>query len=419
MVKAPHRSLRVSSFQEGQGLMNDASTPTAPENIGQRVRLKRSRAGLTQQGLADLAFVSRSLIQQVETGKKPATPSLVAALASALSLDPAELYGQPYRGATAHKDRAHAAIPEIRRALACADVPPDLDAPPRPLDVLSREVDELQQLVQAAKYAQVGVRLPAALAELTAHAHESGSPRAWRLLNRAQSAAVTLARCLGYGDLAHFGLQEAAASASRSDDPNLYRRVLWVRALLLLGMGAWDAGLKVVVGASKGIDLDHVPSQMMFGSLQLRAAVLCARAGMATDAWEHHGQAEETVRRLPARTPVAYDLQFGAGNVAIHGVAVAVELEDFDEAIRRDQGLVPPQSLAAERRAHHEIDMSRALLSVGKHDAALRRLARADRVASQMTRYHPMAREGVSKLGDHYRTLPEPLRVIQDHMGLA
>lgn len=154
-------------------------------------------------------------------------------------------------------------------------------------------------------------------------------------------------------------------------------------------------------------------------ALRLRAAVLSARAGNAADAWEHYGLATETVRRLPTRAPDYYGLQFNPVNVDIHGVAVAVELTDFDEAIRRDSDLTLPAALPAERRAHHEIDMCRVLVSTGRYDFALRRILRAEKVASQMTWYHPMARETVGRIVDHFRVLPEPLRALQDRMDLS
>ena len=43
----------------------------------------------------------------------------------------------------------------------------------------------------------------------------------------------------------------------------------------------------------------------------------------------------------------------------------------------------------------------------------------SSQTAPQMARYHPMARESTAKLLDHYRTLPEQLRVLQGHMALV
>jgi transcriptional regulator with XRE-family HTH domain len=400
--------------------LSEPNTTLEPdEGIGRRIARRRRARGLTQQGLADRAFVSVSLIQQVETGRKPATPSLVAAVATAMHIEPAEIYGQPYRGSTPQTDRVHASIIDLRRALACVDIPPDLETPPRSLDDLATEVAALQRMRQAARHIQLGARLPAAIAELSAHAHDADSPRAWRILNRAINIAVSLSRRLGYNDLAGLGIEHAVRTAARSDDANLPLVAHLSRSQLLMGMGAWAPGLKLVRQAARQADDDTPQSQTIYGALHLRAAILAARAGDSSQAWDHHGEAVEVAQRLPERTPDFYDIMFTRWNVDIHSVAVAVELTDYDDAIARDRAIVLPETMTATRRAHHDIDVGRALVWTGQWDAALRRLMQAENAAPQMTRYHPMARESVGRLLDHYRALPEPLRVLQDHMGLA
>src|SRR5690606_1378281 len=251
---------------------------------------------------------------------------------------------------------------------------------------------------------------------------DDGARGAWELLNAAQAAAAALARRLGYSDLAGLAIERAATAAARADDPNLPRLVQLSRALLMMTIGAWEPGLKLVRRAGDGMDVSTPAAKAVYGGLHLRAAVLSARAGNESDAWEHFGAAEEIARSLPPRMPDFYALQFNPANVEVHGVAVAVELMDFDEAIRRDARMVKMwqrSPLPPERRANHEIDMARALVSGKRFEGALRRLVQADRTAPQMARYHPMARETVTRLLDHYRTLPEPLRVLQDRMGLS
>lgn len=400
-------------------LFEGNTTEPADEGIGRRIARKRRAHGLTQQGLADRAYVSLSLIQQVETGRKPASPSFVASVAKALRVEPAEIYGQPYRGSTPQTDRVHSTIVDLRRALACVDIPPDLETPPRSLDDLAIEIAALQRMRQAARHIQLGARLPAALEELSAHAHDTDSPRAWRILNRAISIAVSLSRRLGYNDLAGIGVEHAVRTAARSDDANLPLVAHLSRSQLLMDMGAWTPGLKLVRQAARQADGDTPQSQTIYGALQLRAAILAARAGDTSQAWDHHGEAVEVAQRLPERTPDFYDIMFTRWNVDIHSVAVAVELTDYDEAISRDRTIVLPSTVTATRRAHHDIDVGRALVSTGQWDTALRRLLQAETTAPQMTRYHPMARESVGRLVDHHRALPEPLRSLQDHMGLA
>lgn len=104
--------------------------------------------------------------------------------------------------------------------------------------------------------------------------------------------------------------------------------------------------------------------------------------------------------------------------MAIHEVAVAVELGDADEAVRRNAHLVLPAGLARERSSHHYIDLSRAWLWQRDHAKALACVTKAEQLAPQRTRYHPMARETVTRLLDIQRRMPEPLRGIAARMGL-
>ncbi|MDE3725215.1 helix-turn-helix transcriptional regulator [Nocardiopsis sp. N85] len=396
------------------------------ETTGQRVARLRKLRGFTQHGLASRSHVSRSLIAKVESGHSLATPAFIAAVSTALSVDPTEVFGQPYRGDTPARDRVHATIPEVRRALDVVDVPPELGVEPRPVSLLAREVEALRSASKDAKHLQVGTRLPAVLSELAVHAHTSGDPRVWRHVNAAQALAVSLSRRLGYTDLATSAIKDAAASAARGDDPNLPALAQLSRALMMMMYGSWVAGLHLVRTAASAVDQDSPQALAVHGALQLRSAVLSARGtstGSTTegDAWEHFGQAEETARKLPKRAQDWYALQFNPANVQIHGCAVAVEMGDYDEALRRDT-LISERTLAtlpAERRAHHDIDMARALVEVGKHEKALGRLVTAERSAPQMTRYHPSARSVAGHLVDVHRSIPEPLRGLARRMRIS
>ncbi|MEV8632131.1 helix-turn-helix transcriptional regulator [Streptosporangium sp. NPDC051023] len=389
------------------------------ESTGRRIARIRKRRGLTQTGLAARAHVSRSLIAQVESGHKPATPALVAAVARACAIDVAELNGQPYRGPDKRTDAVHAAIPVIRRTLAYIDIPPELEIPPRSLEELAEELISLQKLQEATAHISLSSRLPATIEELTTHALESNAPKAWHLLNHSYALAASLARRLGYNDLAQVGIDRAATTASRANDPYLRHLVPLGRALLLLNLGFGDIALTTAKQAADDVDRSEPAGQEIYASLHLRAAVSAARMGRASEAWEHHGLATETAARMTSRNRLdPYGSEASPINVAIHGCAVATELGDYDEAVRLDADFTLPPTLYAERRAHHEIDMARTHLWLNDHDKTLKRILNADRIAPQMTRFHPTARETVRQLGTHYRTVPERLRNLETRMAL-
>ncbi|KOX10123.1 helix-turn-helix domain-containing protein [Nocardiopsis sp. NRRL B-16309] len=396
------------------------------ETTGQRVARLRKLRGLTQHGLADRAHVSRGLIAKVETGDRVATPAFIAAVAGALAADPTELSGQPFRGDTAAKDRVHATIPDMRRALDTIDVPPDLGMAPRPVPVLAREIERLRQCSLNARFVDVGTSLPAVLTELAVHLHTTESPRVWRHINAAQALAASMTRRLGYMDLATAAIKDAATSAGRSDDPNLPALALLPRALMMMMYGSWVTGLQLVRTAAGRLDQDTPQALAVSGALQLRSAILSARGTQTGDttesqAWDHHAQAVEAAQQLPPRAHDFYALQFNPANVAIHGAAVAVEMGDYDEALRRDTEITAPvlASLPDERRAHHGIDMARAYVELGKRDKALERLVGAEKAAPQMTRYHPSARGVAAHLVDYHRTIPEPLRGLARRMQVS
>ncbi len=113
-----------------------------------------------------------------------------------------------------------------------------------------------------------------------------------------------------------------------------------------------------------------------------------------------------------------YALAFNLPNVDVHAVAVAVELGDYDEAVRRGVGLVLPPTLLTERHAHHAIDLARAYAATGAWRRALDRLLSAERIAPLMVRYHPSSRETVASMLSSARVPPEALTGLARRMGL-
>jgi transcriptional regulator with XRE-family HTH domain len=393
--------------------------------IAQRIAEARKLRGLTQDGLAMRVPCSKSLISQVERGAKPATPWLVAAIARALHIDVPELLGQPYRGATERTDRVHASIPQIRIAMNYWDVPPDLEVAPRSLDVISQDVDQIGRLLDKVDYVRLGERLPSLIEELSAVLHDSqGQARkdAAELLMYSFVAAKSIAYRLGYIDLVSVAFDRATWAARETGKPELSAFMAEERCQIFLATGACSAGIKFISQAHR--DFDEITESAesglaVTGSMYLRSAIMAARDSLRRkNAWDYLAQAREVSDRI-GRDTNHYGLIFGPTNVKIHEIAVALELDDADEAIRRNERFQPPRGLPAERSSHHYIDVARAQLLTGQRAQALISIQRADKLAPQHTRNHPMARETIAELvRAHYR-LPESLRSMAGHMGIA
>jgi hypothetical protein len=274
-----------------------------------------------------------------------------------------------------------------------------------------------------ASYVQLGAVLPQLIKELTAQVHTldgTARARAFSLLSDAYTAVDSMAYKLGYMDLFALAVERMSWAATQSDDPLLRPVAAMRRSSVFLATGGWDGGMTLLerAGREMGSGVSSDRGLSVFGTLHLRSAILAARANRPGAAWESIGQAAEVAGRLGYDT-LDYGLLFGPTNVAIHGVAVAVELGDADEASRRGNDMTLPEDLPRERSSHHFIDMSRAWMWQGRADKALACVTRAERLAPQRTRYHPMARQTVSQLMDYQRRLPEPLRGIATRMGLS
>lgn len=400
------------------------------EGIGPRIAEKRKLRGLTQQGLALKVPCSHSLISQVERGVKPVTPWLLAAVARALNVKVTELTGQPYRGDTERSDRVHASVPQIRIALNYWDVPPDPETTPRTLDALRDDVRTVGGLLDKVDYLEIGGRLPGLIEELSATLHGSDGrarEQAAESLMYAYIAAKALAYRLGYVDLVSVAIDRAAWAAHETDNPELYAFVTEERCQMFFATATHDAGLRYVDQAQRtyGPILDASESGLAItGSMHLRAAIMAARDKTASDekrrstAWAHIEQARHIAERIGHDTN-HYGLIFGPSNVRIHEVAAAVEMDDADEALRRNEGFKPPSNLPVERSSHHYIDLARVRLMAGQRKRTLDCLLTAERLAPQHARTHPMARETVTALQRAHKRIPESLRALARRMDIA
>lgn len=372
------------------------------ESVGARVARQRERRGFTQQGLALRAHVSKSLISKVETGAKPASPALIAAVARALRVSPTELLGQSY-AEELRRDRMDALIEPIRTSMENWDMPLDWSVAPRPVALLHADVGHALVQRRQAEYLPMAHALPALIDEAVQAAHTVGGEqrrRVYGALAGTFRCAFTLAWAFGYGDLATVAADRLAWAAERAQEPALVGLHAYLRAQRTLASGRYDLSLAVVDRAVR--DLDGVAAkrpaavQAVVGSLHLRAAVI---AGRAKD--RQHADARLAEAAAMAGTTgelLDYGLTWGPVNVSVHAVAVASDLDEPGRAVALAEQVHLPRDWSRSRAGHHWIDLSRACTRVGRPEQALRCLQRARRLAPQQTRYHPTARETVLAL---------------------
>lgn len=393
------------------------------EPIGRRLANARKLRGLTQQQLADRVPCSKSLIAQVEAGHKPASQALVAGAARALRVGIGELTGQPYRGRTERRDRVHATIPDIRRALLSWDLP-DEEVRPRSYSELRAEVRRVSALGRTARYVRLGETLPGLLEELTTAAHaadETARPRWWALLSEACTGVTALAYALGYLDLRTLAMDRVESAARLSQDPLRVARTQWQRSTLFLATAGYRKGAMLLdrVRHDLGEDLARMDEATLsvYGATHLRSAIFAARLPDAGQAQAHLEEAAEAARLVGGDTD-HYGLEFGPSNVAIHEVSVPVEMYDGTEAINRASRIRLPSSVAPVRHGHYYIDLARGFLYHGDRRKSEDALWTARRIAPQLTRNHPMVRETVRMLAESERRRSSSLSDFASWLGI-
>ncbi|MEU9843168.1 helix-turn-helix domain-containing protein [Actinomadura sp. NPDC048032] len=396
---------------------------STPEAIGPRIARARKLRGLTQQQLADRVPCSKSLIAQVERGHKPASQALIAGVARTLRVEPGELTGQPYHSDKPKEERLHAAIPDLRRALLSWDLP-DEDVQPRPVADLAADVKRASKLGRDAHYGRLGDMLPGLLEELTVAVHAAPAGQQaplFALLSEAYTGATAISYALGYFDLRSLAMERIEWAARRSGDPLRVARTQWQRSTLFLAGASYRRGAQLLdrVRHDIGEDIARMdPATLsVYGATHLRSAIFAARMPQAAAAWAHIDEAREAARLLGADANY-YGLEFGPSNVAIHEVAVAVEMYDGTEAVRRASRITLPQTVAPVRLGHFYIDLSRGWLYHGDRARALDTLYAARQVAPQQTRNHPQVRETVRMFVDLERRRPKSLSGFASWLGV-
>lgn len=397
-----------------------------PENVeehtGSRIARIRKQRGLTQQGLAMRANISKSLLSKVECGQKPASPALLAACARTLGVSTSDLLGQPY-AEELRRDRMDALIQPIREGLENWDVALDWETAPRPVALIRADVQQALVQRRQAQYTDMVRDLPGLIDESVQAVHAATGEEqrlAYECLAGTFRCVFTMAWNFGYIDLATVALDRLAWTAPLADEPGLAAMHAYLRAQTTMSSGRYDVGIRVIDRALRDLDGQDArrPAgiEAMRGVMHLRAAVIAGRMKDREHADVRLAEAR-TLARATGELP-DFGVTWGPVNVGVHAVAIASEMDDFVRAVELAEDVRIPRGWTRSRAGHHWIDLGRAHTWADHSEQALDCLQRARRVAPQQTRYHPTVRETVLALRRRGRTRNSSLAQYAEWIGI-
>jgi transcriptional regulator with XRE-family HTH domain len=382
--------------------------------------LLRKARNHSRRELARLAGVSEHYLRKIETGERPGTPAIFAALARALKVSTQRIYGQPFIGPVEQGELLNDLRAAIRRYRLPQEDVPDLQE-------LRTNLADLAELRAGTKYMEMLRIIPKLLEQATATALASdGDSVAWEALSDAYGCAYSVAHRLGQPDLAEMIVSRQSWAAQQTYSPNAEAGVAWTEAGVFQSAGDYASGLAVVdrgiVKLETSGTRDNPDRLVSLGSLHLRGVVLASRHRDRVTAQAHSDKAYALAEALPQDADqLRHNLTFGTANTILHDLASKVELDKPDKANDMATPLLdnPPAGLRPSRVAHLYIDTARARLALQDNVGAEESLQRAFNVAPQMTEVHPMAREVLRVLFLlHQRSRPE-LMAMARRTGLA
>ncbi|MDI3419812.1 helix-turn-helix domain-containing protein [Streptomyces luteolus] len=363
------------------------NTPAAGENIA----VLRKVRGVGQAKLAREAKISISYLTKIETGLRPATPPVVAAIAKALHVTTARIYGQPFLGPSEQADLLNDLRGAVRRhTLPKEDTPPSGE--------LAASLNKAAQLRADTRYLELLRILPSLLGQATATALDAGGDAvAWSQVADVYGCAYAVAHRLGQPDLADMIVSRQAWAAQQTWNPTAEAATAWNEAGTFQSAGQYDDGLAIIERAISKYESagGNGPEYVVaLGSLHLRGVVLASRHRDKGATMDHLRRARTLSGQIDGDV-LQHNLTFGAGNTALYELAAHIELDQPNKATEMSDPLMqePPSGLKPNRVGRLFIDVARARLAMKDLGGAEEALKKAFAVSPQMAEIHPMSRE--------------------------
>ena len=214
-----------------------------------------------------------------------------------------------------------------------------------------------------------------------------------------QACSAALAK-LGEPEAAWIAADRAMAAAERAANPLLVAAGAFRLVFVFLAARHYDQAeetARTTADSLTRVASDGDPqATSLWGGLTLQRAVIAARLNDPDAAYRHLEQASQAAARLgDGRND--YNTEFGPANVAVHEIAVAVELGDAGRALRTAT-TVDATRLSAERQARMLIDVARAHAQRRQITETIATLTEAEHISAELVRSHEQVRQLVSDL---------------------
>ncbi|MFD1931938.1 helix-turn-helix domain-containing protein [Nonomuraea mangrovi] len=402
----------------------------ARKEIGQRIARARRRRGLSQTVLSGLVGRSESWLSQVERGQRAVdNHTVINALAQVLGLAVDELTAKKSNTMTRYQ-----AASAIRQAMMSYDGlsslidPRHAEGSVESFVWLRHEIARVNGLYQAARYDEVGRRLPGLIVatELGSRYAPAARRRTYQTLRSLtyHSTTTTLQR-VGDPELAWVAADRSLAAAQEAGRPLLAAVSAYRLGYVLVRLRETHQALRVVLQAADALQrsVRRPTSRMLpvIGGLYLGAVTAAAAAYDHSAVRDFLAQARHIADAL-GEDRNDFWTAFGMTNVTIHEVSAAVEFGDARGAIGKGESLnlgeLAPGLVG--RRAQVHLDLARAYALQRKDAASVNMLLDAERLSPELVRYGEHPRELLTQLlkREHRASTPQ-LRELAHRAGIV
>ncbi|OLF06265.1 hypothetical protein BU204_36500 [Actinophytocola xanthii] len=321
---------------------------------------------------------------------------VVAAAATHAANGGAQAHGPTPSWATATYEAVLNPVEAMRSATTDNDVPP--------LSTLRRMVDYTVRVSLTSDYGALEQVLPRLLGQLEMASLQRGDDEECKQVSSDLYAVVgwmLIKADLSTG--AQIAAERALAAAQQAEDVLRVAAATRCFAEAQMRAGQLESATRTSLLAAVQLEGNAVVDQP--AALSLRGAALLSAAAASA----RRGDRREAQVSLKAAAGIADILKhdrsdlgtvFGPTNVAIHQVAIPMELGDAREAARQvsgvDLGRVP--AALSERRSRFLIDVARSYAGLGNDTAAIDALVDAERASPHELRHHRLTRALIPEL---------------------